>query len=88
MSGEGRIGPAARRRRAALADLLGGIVLATVALLIAPGLGYIAFFGVPLMLGLGLWVLTERGLRHLRRQRGTTRRVAARPDLRRTARDR
>jgi hypothetical protein len=62
-----RISPAARARRALLADSLTAIALAVVALSLAAGLGVVGFVGLPvLILGLA-WIGAERLLRLRRR---------------------
>lgn len=54
------ISPAARARRALLADTLAAIALAVVVLSLAAGLGVVGFFGLPVLL-LGLaWIGGER----------------------------
>jgi hypothetical protein len=68
-----RISPAARARRALLADLVAAIVLAAIVLHLAAGLGVIAFFGVPVLLVGLLWIGVERLL-----ARGRPRRRRAR----------
>ena len=55
-----RISPAARSRRALLADLAAAVVFAAVVLNLAAGLGVIAFFGVPVLLVGLLWIGVER----------------------------
>jgi hypothetical protein len=69
MSVPQRISPAARARRALLVDLIGAALLAVLTLSLASGLGVIAFFGVPLLLFLLLWVCLERLLARIRLRR-------------------
>jgi hypothetical protein len=66
-----RISPAARTRRALLFDSLAAVALAALVLSLAAGLGVIAFFGLPLLIVLLLWVGIER-LALLRRRRHET----------------
>jgi hypothetical protein len=73
-----RISPAARRRRALLFDSFVAILLATLALSLAAGLGVVGFFGLPLLLVLLLWIGIERLLRRARRT-GPGRAPSARP---------
>jgi hypothetical protein len=61
-----RISPAARARRALLADLIAAIALAAVVLHLASGLGVVGFFGLPLLLAGLLWIGFERLLSRLR----------------------
>jgi len=71
-----RISPAARARRALLVDLIAAVLLAAIALYLASGLGVIAFFGVPLLLFLLLWVCLERLVARIRlRRRDVSRRT-------------
>ena len=69
MSVPQRISPAARARRALLVDLIGAALLAVLTLSLASGLGVIAFFGVPPLLFLLLWVCLERLLARIRLRR-------------------
>jgi Flp pilus assembly protein TadB len=65
--------PAAVARHTLMRDLAAAAVIAGVVLAIGPGLGVIAWFGVPLLL-LGLfWIAVERGLERRRRRRASRR---------------
>ena len=64
-----RISPAARARRALLADSLAAIALAAVVLELASGLGVVGFFGVPLLLACLLWIGLERLFSRLKPRR-------------------
>jgi hypothetical protein len=55
-----RVSPAARARRALLADLLAAIALAALVLYLASGLGVVGFFGAPVLLACLLWIGVER----------------------------
>jgi hypothetical protein len=63
--------PGARARRALLVDLIAAAALAAIVLVLAAGLGVVAFFALPLfLLGL-LWFAVERlVLRFGRRRAG------------------
>jgi hypothetical protein len=61
-----RISPAARARRALLADVLAAVALAVLALNLAAGLGVVGFFGLPLLVAGLLWIGLERLLGRLR----------------------
>jgi hypothetical protein len=60
----------ARARRALVIDVVLAAVIAAIALSVAAGLGVIAFFGVPILLVLLLWMGIEKVVRYLRRRRG------------------
>jgi uncharacterized membrane protein len=64
-----RISPRARARRALLFDLVVAVAIALVVLQVTAGLGVVAFFGLPLLLVLLLWLGIEAGVRRLRRRR-------------------
>jgi predicted lysophospholipase L1 biosynthesis ABC-type transport system permease subunit len=70
-----RISPAARVRRAWLADVVVAVFLAALAWALAPGLGVIGFFGVP---ALSLLLLSFAVERRLARRRSAERRALAR----------
>ena len=59
----------AARRRARLADGVGAVVLAIVAIALSAGLGIVAVLALITLLVLLLWGLAEAGLRALRRRR-------------------
>jgi hypothetical protein len=61
-----QITPGARARRALLVDAIAAVLLATLVLSLAAGLGVVAFFALPIfLLGL-LWIGIERLVRRLR----------------------
>jgi hypothetical protein len=60
----------AQARRALVIDVVLAAVIAAIALSVAAGLGVIAFFGVPILLVLLLWIGIEKVVRYLRRRRG------------------
>lgn len=62
------ISPAARSRRAFLADLLIAIVLAATAILLAAGLGVVGFFALLVLLVLCTWIGLETAIRALLRR--------------------
>jgi hypothetical protein len=72
-----RISPAARARRDLLFDAIAAIVLASIVLNLAAGLGVIGFFGLPLLVFGLLWIGVERLVRR-RRGRPRLRRRSAR----------
>jgi hypothetical protein len=66
------ISPGARSRRAFFADLLIAIALATVAIILAAGVGVVGLFALLVLLVLSIWIGLEaaiRSLLHRRRRR-------------------
>lgn len=61
-----RVSPAARARRALLADLLVAAVVAALVLYLASGLGVVGFFGAPVLLACLLWIGFESLFSRLR----------------------
>lgn len=70
------VSPGARARRALLFDFAVALVLALVVLLLAAGLGVVAFFALPLFLVGLLWIVIERSLGRVRHGRRPRRRAA------------
>lgn len=64
-----RLTPGQRARRALLVDVFAAAALAALALILAAGLGVVAFFALPLFLVGLLSVAMERGLSRIRRRR-------------------
>ena len=60
--------PAAAARRAWLADLLAALAITTVALLLATGIGVVAFFALLTLIVLLSWLAIESLLARLRRR--------------------
>ncbi len=74
------ISTGARSRRAFLADLLIAIVLATVAIYLAAGIGVVGFFALLALLVLGAWIGLEAAIGSLlRRRRKRSGRLRLRP---------
>jgi hypothetical protein len=61
--------PGARARRALLVDAIAAAVLAALALSLAAGLGVVAFFALPLLILVLLWIVVERLVLRLGRRR-------------------
>lgn len=61
--------PGARARRALLLDTILAAIIAALALSFAAGLGVVAFFALPLLLILSIWVGAERLVGRLKRRR-------------------
>ena len=62
------ISPGARSRRAFFADLLIAIALATVAIILAAGVGVVGFFALLVLLVLSIWIGLEAAIRSLLRR--------------------
>jgi uncharacterized membrane protein len=69
-----RISAEARSRRDLLFDVVAAIVLASITLAVAAGLGVVGFFGLPLLLVGLVWLGVERLWREsqTRRRRGSS----------------
>lgn len=63
------ISPGARSRRAFFADLLIAIAFATIAILLAAGIGVVGFLASLVLLVLNVWIGLEAAIRALRRRR-------------------
>lgn len=61
--------PGARARRALLVDVILAAIVAAVVLSVAAGLGVVAFFALPLLLILLLWIAVERLAARVRHRR-------------------
>jgi hypothetical protein len=68
-----RISAAARARRALLFDSLAAVFIAALALSLAAGLGVVGFLGLPILIGILLWIAIERLYRGSRARRSARR---------------
>jgi hypothetical protein len=63
------VSPAAARRRSWLIDVVLGLLVGSVAIIVAAGIGVVGFFALVCVVVLAAWYLLEVGLRPIRRRR-------------------